>query len=54
MFWKLFDGAHWSPWPCVPTASEASGRGPVPAHGRVECITVPLTATGPPAAPVDR
>ena len=27
------DGAHWSPWPCVPGVTTASGRGPGPPHG---------------------
>ena len=48
------DGAHWSPWPCVPGVTTASGRGPGPAHGVLGWRYVPVTAIGPPAAPVER
>ena len=29
---SIFDGAHWSPWPIVPTEKLTTGRGPGPAH----------------------
>ncbi|MEW1938122.1 hypothetical protein AB0331_12245 [Dietzia maris] len=48
------DGAHWSPCPCVPGVTTASGRGPGPVQGALGCRNVPVTAIGPPAAPVER
>ncbi len=45
-----FDGAHWSPMPCVPGPSTTVGRGPGPVHGCDGTSTVPTVATGPPVA----
>jgi len=40
-----FDGAHWSPWPMVPTAKVTSGRCSDARHGAVGNRRAPVTAT---------
>ncbi len=42
----IFDGAHWSPWPMVPEPTTTVGRDPLPVHGAVGSMTVPVTPTG--------